>query len=316
MPQDCKWSGTGFYQTSHHAWKAQEYAHKFDGFKAAWQAARRAPAVPETIEQRAKKLKGLQVLIGATAGVPEAIELARSRFTEAYGRSPLHDDLAYACLLIDAYGGAPAVPVPRFNHPAKRKLELLTGEGATITGYAFQSEGRRGSIDCHGFVAWFPEPAAAPRPPEASLVPSIAVTPEMVKAANEAYCPFGDMELALCAALQVAPIPPGAAPVQLPEPVAAESRFTTFAGDRWRWCTVEHARAFGADKGYEVRYLYTEQQVRDLLAASKVERKPLTDEAIRTLYGESDGHWQMVGPQVLCFARSIESVHGIQEQST
>ena len=32
----------------------------------------------------------------------------------------------------------------------------------------------------------------------------------MVEAANEAYCPFGDMELALCAALQVAPIPPGA----------------------------------------------------------------------------------------------------------
>lgn len=59
--------------------------------------------------------------------------------------------------------------------------------------------------------------AAAPQPPEAALVPSIAVTPEMVEAANEAYCPFGDMELALCAALQVAPIPPGAAPVQLPE---------------------------------------------------------------------------------------------------
>lgn len=44
------------------------------------------------------------------------------------------------------------------------------------------------------------------------------------------------------------------------------SRFTTFAGNRWRCCTVEHARAFGADKGYEVRYLYTEQQVRQLLA--------------------------------------------------
>lgn len=47
MPQDCKWSGRGFYQTSHHAWQAQEYAHKFDGFKAAWQAARRAPVVPD-----------------------------------------------------------------------------------------------------------------------------------------------------------------------------------------------------------------------------------------------------------------------------
>ena len=58
------------------------------------------------------------------------------------------------------------------------------------------------------------------------------------------------------------------------------------------------------------------QKERKLLAAAKVERKPLTDEAICTLYGESDGHWQMVGPQVLCFARSIESAHGIQEQST
>lgn len=56
--------------------------------------------------------------------------------------------------------------------------------------------------------------AAAPRPAAAALAPSIAVTPEMVEAANEAYCPFGDMELALCAALQVAPIPPGAAPVK------------------------------------------------------------------------------------------------------
>lgn len=64
-----------------------------------------------TEQERAKKLKGLQVLIGATTGVPEAIELARSRFIEAYGRSPLHDDLAYACLLIDAYGGAPGAPV-------------------------------------------------------------------------------------------------------------------------------------------------------------------------------------------------------------
>ena len=90
----------------------------------------------------------------------------------------------------------------------------------------------------------------------------------------------------------------------------------------------ENISAFGDTKGkakeraafYLVsqheQLLYWQQQVRQLLAAAKVERKPLTDEAIRTLYGESDGHWQMVGPQVLCFARSIESAHGIQEQST
>ena len=58
------------------------------------------------------------------------------------------------------------------------------------------------------------------------------------------------------------------------------------------------------------------EQRRALHEALQQERVPLTDEAIRTLYGESDGHWQMVGPQVLCFARSIESAHGIQEQST
>lgn len=63
------------------------------------------------------------------------------------------------------------------------------------------------------------------------------------------------------------------APVQMPEPVAAESRFTTFAGNRWRCCTVEHARAFGADKGYEIRYLYTEQQVRELLAAHGIQEQ-------------------------------------------
>lgn len=90
----------------------------------------------------------------------------------------------------------------------------------------------------------------------------------------------------------------------------------------------ENISAFGDTKGkakeraafYLVsqheQLLYWQQQVRQLLAAAKVELKPLTDEAIRTLYGESDGHWQMVGPQVLCFARSIESAHGIQEQTT
>ena len=92
--------------------------------------------------------------------------------------------------------------------------------------------------------------SAAPQPPEAALVPSIAVTPEMVEAANEAYCPFGDMELALCAALQVAPIPPEAAPVQLPE----------YGID-----TANHA-------GIRVRG-YTEQQVRRLLAAHGIQEQ-------------------------------------------
>jgi hypothetical protein len=122
---------------------------------------------------------------------------------------------------------------------------------------------------------------------------------------------------ALAEALAAAPQPPEAAHVELPEPAIPGSQgvccgnFTTggyYMGQHEQVCC-------GCPDDAHPPY-YSEQQVRDLLAAARVERKPLTDEAIRTLYGESDGHWQMVGPQVLCFARSIESVHGIQEQST
>lgn len=57
------------------------------------------------------------------------------------------------------------------------------------------------------------------------------------------------------------------APVVLPEPVAAQSRFTDTPSGTWDSCSVEHARSFGG-AGYEVRYLYTEQQVRAMLALS------------------------------------------------
>lgn len=128
-----------------------------------YKAARRAPAVPETIEQRAKKLKGLQVLIGATAGVPEAIELARSRFTEAYGRSPLHDDLAYACLLIDAYGGAPAAPVPQGWKPVPMEptLEMRRAFDSAFTEYLAEDDDEKNDI-------WLIKKIieAAPQPPE------------------------------------------------------------------------------------------------------------------------------------------------------
>ena len=60
---------------------------------------------------------------------------------------------------------APAVQVSRFNHAAKRKLEMLIESGESITGYAFQNkDGRRGAIDCRGFVYWWQD-AAAPQPP-------------------------------------------------------------------------------------------------------------------------------------------------------
>lgn len=174
------------------------------------QAARRAPLVIDTRARYSGSIQELKQY--ASEDVDAMVHICNKHI----GNVPKGFFLAMQeCAAL--VGRAPAVPVPQFNHSAKRKLNYLLEAGETITGYAFQNkDGRRGSIDCHGFVAWWHD-AAAPQPPEAALVPSIAVTPEMVEAANEAYCPFGDMELALCAALQVAPIPPGAAPVQLPE---------------------------------------------------------------------------------------------------
>lgn len=67
------------------------------------------------------------------------------------------------------------------------------------------------------------------------------------------------------------------APVVLPEPVAAQSQFTDTPSDTWDSCSVEHARSFGG-AGYEVRYLYTEQQVRAMLAAAP---KPPAHEPLR-----------------------------------
>ena len=65
-----------------------------------------------------------------------------------------------------------------------------------------------------------------------------------------------------------------AAPVELPEPVMAQVRFkpeNDTAWSRWKVCAVEDAReieAYTLVNGwdYEVRYLYTEQQVHALLA--------------------------------------------------
>lgn len=118
--------------------------------------------------------------------------------------------------LLDAERRTPAVPVPQ-------GWKLVPSESTEEMARAFRADDAphyfvMTTMRCNDFAERYRAAiSAAPQPPEAALVPSIAVTPEMVEAANEAYCPFGDMELALCAALQVAPIPPGAAPVQLPE---------------------------------------------------------------------------------------------------
>ena len=59
---------------------------------------------------------------------------------------------------------APSVPVPQFSRIAQKKLDYLLEAGEAITGYAIENkDGRRGAIDCHGFVYWWQD-AAVPVP--------------------------------------------------------------------------------------------------------------------------------------------------------
>lgn len=85
------------------------------------------------------------------------------------------------------------------------------------------------------------------------------ITPEMIEAAEEAYMPFGDMGLAIQCALAAAPQPPEAAPVQMPEPVGCTTK---------RWGVAWNTSQIEAGSP-----LYTEQQVRQLLAAHGIKEQ-------------------------------------------
>lgn len=103
-----------------------------------------------------------------------------------------------------------------------------------------------------------------------------SIIPEMIEAAEEAYMPFGDMHLAIQAALAAAPQPPEAAPVQLPEPVAWMLGCQTLGGDAgWKlsW-SQSGAGVCNRLTGKEFEHaLYTEQQVRELLAAHGIQEQ-------------------------------------------
>lgn len=49
--------------------------------------------------------------------------------------------------------------VPQFSPVAQTKLKYLLEAGEAITGYAIEKDGRRGAIDCHGFVYWWNDAA-------------------------------------------------------------------------------------------------------------------------------------------------------------
>lgn len=120
------------------------------------------------------------------------------------------------------------------------------------------------------------EVGAIPKQPDGLMRENLATKPEAAKEQCQS-CRTGSLYACTCTFKTARNSDPScfkAASVQLPEPVAAESRFTSFSGDRWKWCSIEHAKAFGQEKGYEVRYLYTEQQVRELLAAHGIKVNP------------------------------------------
>ena len=118
---------------------------------------------------------------------------------------------------------APAAPVPQFSRIAQKKLDYLLEAGEAITGYAIENkDGRRGAIDCHGFVYWWQD-AAAPQPPEA-------------------------------------------APVQLPEPFTTLVRKNSWAPNSYEAAPRSNHQDYGRQWADERINVFTEQQVRDLLA--------------------------------------------------
>lgn len=95
----------------------------------------------------------------------------------------------------------------------------------------------------------------------APVAPVPDVTDAMIEAAKEAYCPFGDMHLAIQAALAAAPQPPEAAPVQLPEP---QAEIEVRSMKTYLDLSIHEWRDTLPDGAYNI---YTEHQVRELLAA-------------------------------------------------
>lgn len=202
----------------------------------AWQAARRAQVVP-----KGWKLVPVELL--------ERIQESLGSFVSDQGWSQSDMDTADALggLLAAAPQPPEAAPVPQFSRIAQKKLDYLLEAGEAITGYAIENkDGRRGAIDCHGFVYWWQD-AAAPQPPE-------------VAQSNSAE--FDGVKTKV-------------APVQLPEPAEFQVRIRPTWDAKHNWtiwekCTPEAAADYERTPllhawEYGVRKLYTEQQVRELL---------------------------------------------------
>jgi hypothetical protein len=132
------------------------------------------------------------------------------------------------------------------------------------------------------YLALVDEYEQAARRAPAAPVPQIAEVQDSLVAISAAIADQDDsaaqsMLRDLLSMLAAAPQPPEAAPVELPAP-------EFYADDRGYEVSAEWLESEDATSDYRAVYTmprYTEQQVRELLAAAKVERKPITADEIK-----------------------------------
>jgi hypothetical protein len=138
---------------------------------------------------------------------------------------------------------------------------------------------------------------AQPVPAWYALVP-VEPSAEMVDAAQEAYMPFGDMQLAIQLAIAAAP-----QPVVGVEPAQWQKRHQLRTNGEWE-NTNEHDAKWWRDnsQGWEIRALYTTPQPTQPQAGAV----PLTDEQIRAMCKEP---W--IFDTAKQWVRLIEAAHGI-----
>ena len=128
-------------------------------FLAGMQAARRAQMVPNGYESGVMSGNRVSLFFDTQENADAWFE----QFCDIYDAAAPHQPEA---LKRENPATKPeAAPVPKFSPVAQTKLDYLLEAGEKITGYAIQNkDGRRGAIDCHGFVYWWNDAAPVQMP--------------------------------------------------------------------------------------------------------------------------------------------------------
>lgn len=247
-------------------------------------------------------------------------ELMREAYEKAFGPPPVgaawasvgyaiktheaSEARAYAERFKGFVGGwvwrsAQAAPVPQGWKlvPIEPTPEMIKAADDSDSEYSQRNFGEGGiNWSQSGEDHWTAMLAAAPQPPEAA--PHIGdCENEVCTGCMPSMPPVTPEEFSRDIAEMVA------APVQMPEPDAGWFKYDKVS-ECWHPQYEEYAETHAKREGWEK--LYTEQQLRQLLAAQ--ERKPLTDAQLDGLALGDDG----LPNSHLEFARAIERAHGIK----